>query len=318
MMDSKIPLLCVVGPTASGKTGLGVQLCKALDGEVLSADSMQIYKGMPIAAAVPDKKEREGIPHHLMEFLNSEESFSVADYVNLAHNKISEVYSLGKLPVLVGGTGLYVNSLVDNIQFVPEPVDYELRQKLNKEQAELGEEHMLQKLSAVDPEGAKRFHKNNRRRVVRALELYYLTGQTLEEREAMSRSIPSPYNVCMIGLTFSDRELLYDRIRRRVDIMLESGLLEEARSTLNIKQGGGAQAIGHKELHKYFNGELSLNEAVELLKRETCRYAKRQLTWFKRDERIKWIECDKVSDVTGAALEIIKEAKFDGRFTQNP
>ena len=317
MTDKKIPLLAVVGPTASGKTGLGVKLCQSLNGEVISADSMQIYNGMPIAAAVPDEKERSGVPHHLMEFLHNGESFSVADYVNLAHQKISEVYSRNKLPVLVGGTGLYVNSLIDNIQFVPEPVDLQLRKRLEKEQEEFGEEHMLDRLRAVDPQSAQRLHKNNRRRVIRALELYELTGKTMTQLEAQSRSVPSPYSVCMIGLTFSDRELLYERIRRRVDAMLETGLLDEARSTFGKLSGGSAQAIGHKELHRYLSGELSLDEAVELLKRETCRYAKRQLTWFKRDERINWIECDKVPDTSQAALEIIKEAKFDGWLTQD-
>ena len=317
MKDNKIPLLAVVGPTASGKTRMGVELCKAFDGEVISADSMQIYSEMPIATAVPSLDERQGVPHHLMEILKPVDTFSVADYVNLAHKTISEIYRRGKLPVLVGGTGLYVNSLIDNIQFLPEPVDLKLRERLQKELEQMGEEHMLEKLRAVDPKSAMRLHKNNRRRVIRALEIYELTGKTIQEIEMASRSMPSPYNVCMIGLTFSDRELLYDRIRRRVDIMLENGLLEEARSTLENSCGGGAQAIGHKELHKYFKGELELAEAVQLLKSETCRYAKRQLTWFRRDERINWIECDRVDDITRAALEIMKEAKFDDRLTQS-
>lgn len=312
MKDKKIPLVCVVGPTASGKTGLGVKLCKEFNGEVISADSMQIYRGMPIAAAVPDQNERQDVPHHLMEFLDISENFSVADYVNLAHKTINDIYKQNKLPVVVGGTGLYVNSLVDNIQFVDEPTDLELRKRLQIEQQELGEEVLLERLRGIDPDYAAKLHPNNRRRVVRALELFELTGKTMTKLEEESRSVPSPYKPCIIGLTYADREFLYERIRARVDIMLECGLLNEAKSTFEKNIGGAAQAIGHKELHRYLSGELSLDEAIELLKRETCHYAKRQLTWFKRDERVNWIECDKCEDILEEAKRIIKEAKTDG------
>lgn len=312
MKDNKTPLVCVVGPTASGKTGLGVNLCKEFGGEVISADSMQIYRGMPIAAAVPDLNERQGVPHHLMEFLDISVNFSVADYVNLAHKTINDIFKRNKLPVLVGGTGLYVNSLVDNIQFVDEPTDLELRKRLQNEQLEAGEEALLERLRTLDPDYAAKLHPNNRRRVVRALELYELTGKTMTQLEAESRRVPSPYNPCIIGLTYADREILYNRIRARVDIMLESGLLDEAKSTFGKNIGGAAQAIGHKELHRYLSGELSLDEAIELLKRETCHYAKRQLTWFKRDERVNWIECDRSENILEEAKSIIKEAKTDG------
>ncbi len=302
-----IPIICVVGPTASGKTSLGVELAKRLNGEVVGADSMQIYRSIPIASAVPSEEERQGIPHHLIEMLDFSVNFSVADYVELAHQKIKEIYLSGKLPILVGGTGLYVNSLVDNIQFVSEPTDFELRKRLQRELEEQGEEHMHARLKAIDEEAAARLHPNNTRRIVRALELFELTGKTITQLEAESRSVPSPYDAVMLGITFDDRQLLYDRIRRRVDLMLENGLLKEAEATLNLK-GGGVQAIGHKELHKYFRGEVTLDEAVELLKRESCRYAKRQLTWFKKDQRIKWIYADKTQDVLGEAQKILKEA----------
>lgn len=307
----KIPLICVVGPTASGKTALGVELCKKIGGEVIGADSMQIYRGMPIASAVPTMEERQGIPHHLIEILDFSVNFSVADYVSVAHEKIQEVYNRQKTPVVVGGTGLYVNSLVDNIQFVSEPTDFQLRKKLNEELAEKGQEFMHEKLAQIDEKAAARLHPNNTRRIIRALELFTLTGKTITELEELSRSVPSPYEAVLIGITYDDRELLYERIRRRVDLMLESGLLEEAESTLNLK-GGGIQAIGHKELHKYFGGEISLDEAVELLKRESCHYAKRQLTWFKKDQRIKWIYADKTDNVLEEALKILKEAQEKG------
>ena len=304
----KIPLICVVGPTASGKTTLGVNLCKELDGEVIGADSMQIYRSMPIASAVPTTEERQGVPHHLIEFLDFSVNFSVADYVSVAHEKIKEVYGRKKQPIVVGGTGLYINSLVDNIQFVDEPTDLELRKALNFELAEKGQDFMHQKLALIDEKAAARLHPNNTRRIVRALELFALTGKTMTELEAESRSVPTPYETVLVGITYENRELLYERIRRRVDLMLESGLLKEAEATFNLK-GGGIQAIGHKELHKYFGGELEFTEAVELLKRESCHYAKRQLTWFKKDQRINWIYADKTDDVLGDALKIIKEAQ---------
>lgn len=303
----KIPLICVVGPTASGKTSLGVKVAKAVCGEVVGADSMQIYRGMPIASAVPTLEEREGVPHHLIEMLDFSVNFSVADYVGVAHKTVEEIHSRGKKAVLVGGTGLYVNSLVDNLKFTEEPTDMELRKALQTELLEKGQDYMHQKLALIDENAAQRLHPNNTRRIIRALELFTLTGKTITELEEISRSVPSPYEAVMIGITFEDRELLYERIRRRVDVMLENGLLEEARSTLDLS-GGGVQAIGHKELHKYFRGELSLEEAIELLKRESCRYAKRQLTWFKKDQRIKWIYADKTDDVFGEALKILKEA----------
>ncbi len=303
----KIPLLAVVGPTASGKTKLGVGLAKALGGEIISADSMQIYKDMPIAAAVPSAEEREGIEHHLMEFCEAGSEFSVADYVNLAKEKISEIYSRGKLPILVGGTGLYVNSLVDNISFSEEKKDESLRAELEVQFDELGGEEMLRRLAEFDPDSAARLHVRDRRRIIRAFEIYLQTGKTATEQNADSRREPSPYDVLMIGIAYRSRETLYERINRRVDIMLENGLLDEAEKYCCSERKGSGQAIGHKELSPYFRGECSLCDAVETLKRETRRYAKRQYTWFCRDERIKWIYADEETDVLAAALKICKE-----------
>ncbi len=306
-LNEKIPLIAVVGPTASGKTALGVRLAKALGGEIISADSMQIYKDMPIAAAVPSEEEKGGIEHHLMEFCEVGTEFSVADYVNLAKQKIIEVYSRGKLPILVGGTGLYVNSLIDNISFAEEKKDLLLRERLEAQFDELGGEEMLRLLSQFDPDSAHRLNAGDRRRIVRAFEVYEQTGKTQTEQKAASRREPSPYNALMIGVTYRDRALLYGRINRRVDIMLENGLLEEAKKHCFNEKKGAGQAIGHKELAPYFKGECSLEDALEILKRETRRYAKRQYTWFCRDERINWIYADEEPDVLSAALKICKE-----------
>jgi len=305
--EKKIPLIAVVGPTASGKTSLGIGLAKSLNGEIVSADSMQIYKDMPIAAAVPSIEEREGIEHHLMEFLEAGSEFSVADYVNLAKEKIFDIYSRGKLPILVGGTGLYVNSLIDNITFVEEKKDEALRREIEKQFDELGPSGMLRRLSEFDPDSAARLHENDRRRIVRAFEVYLQTGKTATALNAESKAEPSPFNTVLIGIAYKDRATLYERINRRVDIMLENGLLEEAKKYSGSECKGSGQAIGHKEFAPYFAGETSLFDATEKLKRETRRYAKRQYTWFCRDERIKWIYADCEEDILSAALKIIKE-----------
>ena len=312
MEDKKIPLLVVVGPTASGKTSLGVRLAKTLSGEVISADSMQIYRDMPIASAVPTPEEKEGVPHHLMEFLDAGEEFSVADYVNCAREKIIEINSRDKLPILVGGTGLYVNSIVDNIEFGAQQTSACVREKLENEMEKIGAEAMLARLEEIDPQTAARLHPNNRRRIIRALEVYETTGKTLTELNEESRQVPSPFDTVMIGVTCRDREKLYDRINKRVDIMLESGLLDEAQKFHSRENKGAGQAIGHKEFAPYFSGECSLEETVETLKRETRRYAKRQLTWFLRDSRINWIYIDECEDVAAEALKIIRRAQNEG------
>lgn len=310
MENKKIPLICVVGPTASGKTSLGIELAKAFNGEIVSADSMQIYKGIPIASAVATNDEMQGIPHHLLEFLKLEQSFSVADYVNLAKNKIIDIYSRGKQPILVGGTGLYVNSLVDGITFLEEKSDEEVLEGLKKELKDKGAEYMLQKLAEIDPENAAKLHPNNTRRILRSLEIFFTTGKTKTEQDKCSKENGTIFDTVMIGITYENREKLYERINRRVDIMLRNGLLEEAKSTLKLTKGvGAAQAIGHKELHKFLLGEATLDEAVENLKRETRRYAKRQLTWFRRREDINWVYADK-ENVLEKANEIIRKGRY--------
>ena len=264
------------------------------------------YQGIHIASAAPDEDEQCGIPHHLIEILSKEESCSVADYVALARKKIDEIIARGHQPIVVGGTGLYINALFNHTQFVPEQTDLQLREKIEREYDALGGEEMHRRLEQLDPETAHRLHPNDRRRIVRAFEVLASTGRSQSEANAASHSQPSPFEPVLIGLTFADRQRLYDRINLRVDLMMQNGLLEEARSTLELTGGYGlSQAIGHKELYPYFTGEKTLEQAVDSLKQATRRYAKRQLTWFRRDERIHWIELDRCQDPLSEALLFI-------------
>ena len=283
----------IVGPTASGKTALGAEIAEEFSGEVVSADSMQIYKGMDIATAKPTKEEMRGIPHHLIGFLDRNVSFSVADYVELAGSVIGDISERKKLPVIVGGTGLYVSSLLDNIKFADIKSDAGLRKKLEDEAERLGNSYLFEKLEKVDPESAAELHPNNLVRVIRALEVYELTGKKLSLFKAESRLEESPYDPVMIGLDYNDRQILYDRINKRVDIMVKNGLVEEAQSifdSCNMKTAGNA--IGYKELIPYFKKEKSLEECISKIKQETRRYAKRQLTWFRKNAKINWLKLD--------------------------
>lgn len=307
-MNKKEKLLAVVGPTASGKTSLSIELAKAHNGEIISADSMQIYKGMSIATAKPDADEMQGIPHYLIDFLDPDDTFSVSEYVNLADKAAKNIIARGKLPILCGGTGLYVRSFLENIQFSDENNDPQLRKRLTERYKNEGGEKLLEELKAFDPETAAALLPSNSKRIIRAFEIYLLTGVTMSESVKKSRSVPSPYDKTVIGITYSDREKLYERINKRVDIMLESGLIEETRSFYKRENSITASAaIGYKELKPYLDGTLSLDEAIENLKRETRRYAKRQLTWFRRDKYIHWIEADKVDSVFDEAEKIISK-----------
>ncbi len=289
-MDEKIPLTVILGPTASGKTELAVKLAEYFGGEIVSADSMQIYKGMDIATAKPTAEQMSRVRHHMVSVVERDCKFSVADYVSDAKNAINDIYKRGKMPFLVGGTGLYINSVVDNIRFSEEKHDERLRAELYNQYDTLGAEYMHERLKKIDPEYAETLHPNNKTRVLRGIEIYEQTGVLMSEHLKTSRLQESPYNACMIGLDFENRAELYDRINKRVDIMLNDGLLEEAKNIYindkdSIKTAG--QAIGIKELIPYFKGELLLDEAVERIKKESRRYAKRQMTWFRRDGRIK-------------------------------
>ena len=293
MSEEKIPLLVIAGPTASGKTALGVALAEEYGGEVVSADSMQIYKGLDIATAKPTAEEMRGIPHHLISVVDIGASFSTADYVRLAKGKISEISARGKLPILVGGTGLYISSLIDNINFDNAETDGSIRQRLNEEAERFGNEALHRRLAEIDPETAKAVPPQNIVRVIRALEVYELTGTKFSEYKKANRGDNSDYNVCMIGLNFHDRDKLYQRINDRVTVMAENGMIEECRAVYeNERLGTACQAIGYKELIPYFCGEDTIESCLDKIRQSSRRYAKRQLTWFRRDYRFNWIYMD--------------------------
>ena len=304
----KKPLIpVIVGPTASGKTSLSIELAKKLNGEIVSADSMQIYKKMDIATAKPTDDEMQGIPHHLIDFLEPGEEFSVALYKEKAIAAIEDILSRGRLPVVVGGTGLYVDTLIKNTEFL----DYEksdIRQKLEKRNEEEGTRKLLDELAEIDSVAASKLHLNDVKRIIRALEVYYSTGKTISEQCELSHINESPYDWCLICLDATDRQVLYDRINLRVDIMLDMGLIKEAKAFYCSDISSTAkQAIGYKELKPYLDGLVTLDQATEKLKMETRRYAKRQLTWFRRYENINWLYIDTLTkeELLSAALKTI-------------
>ena len=302
----RIPVVAVIGPTASGKSDLAVEICRRFGGEVVSADSMQIYKGMDIATAKPTEEEKKNIPHHMMDFLDNSEDYSVSLYQQAASECIADIHSRGLLPVVCGGTGLYVDTLLNNVKLSEDSCDEELRRSLLKRAEDEGANKLLEEVRVFDPEYAEKLHPNNIKRIVRALEVYKTTGTTMTEQTELSKQA-SPYDVCFIGLDAENRQFLYDRIDRRVDIMFERGLENEAREYLASANGStSAQAIGYKELMPYLKGESELTPCVERLKQETRKYAKRQLTWFRRDERIHYIKADGGKNFSQIVDEAVK------------
>lgn len=305
-MSEKPFVLVVCGPTASGKTWLGVELAKKYGGEVISADSMQIYKGLDIASAKPTAEEMQGIPHHLIDFLERNVKFSVSDYVDLANAEIHDVLSRGKIPIIVGGTGLYIDSLLNNIKFSDAGSDEEYRQTLYEISHTKGNDVLHNMLASADPTAAESIHANNIVRVVRALEVIHITGRKFSELKAESRLHESPYNSLIIGLNAANRSDLYDRINMRVDIMVENGLVEEAYKLWSSDiMATAANAIGYKELIPYFENNAALDDCIDKIKLETRHYAKRQLTWFRKNERIRWIIIDDFSK----KYEILEKSK---------
>lgn len=290
----QIPVAAVVGPTASGKTALAVALAMRLDGEVISADSMQIYRQMDIATAKPTAEEMRGVRHHLIDFLDPSESFSVARYVELARERIEDITARGKLPIVCGGTGLYIDALFGNVRFDDEEADAALREALKRDYENTGFDAMLARLRELDPDAADRLAPGrNPRRVLRALEMCLTTGMTQTDLNARRIVEPSPYRAVKLGLRAADRAYLYERIDRRVDEMMARGLEDEARGFYRRDAGStAAAAIGYKELRPYLDGDSGRDACVESLKRATRRYAKRQLTWFMRDPMIHWFEID--------------------------
>ncbi len=321
-MEKKIPMIAVAGPTATGKTALGVGIAERFGGEIISCDSMQVYRGLPIGTAQPAQEELNRVPHHLVSFLDVWESFSVSDYVNLAKEAAASIYAGGKLPVLVGGTGLYVRSLLRGFSFEENGRSEELRRELAARGEREGFDTLYRELQKLDPVGAREIHPNNIKRVVRALEYCKLEGEPFSAQAERSRLGEPPYNAILFCLSFRDRQKLYSRIDSRVDDMLEAGLLEEAERFYRFCRDcdtlpTAAQAIGYKELFPFFEGKASLQEAVENIKQESRRYAKRQLTWFSREPDARFLyvdewdgfapllqECVRIIDESGLAKEV--------------
>ncbi|MEK4386588.1 tRNA (adenosine(37)-N6)-dimethylallyltransferase MiaA [Solibacillus sp. FSL W7-1464] len=291
-MNKKIDVVAIIGPTASGKTALSIRLAKEIDGEIINGDSMQIYRHMDIGTAKITEAEMEGVPHHLLDIKEPTEGFSVAEYQQLVRGKIEEIQARGKMPIIVGGTGLYVQSVLYDFQFAKQEVDEAARENYYKELEALGPEAMHAKLVQMDPEAAASIHPNNTRRVIRALEMAELAGVSRAEEQFNRGDIPL-YNHLIIGLDM-DREKLYERINLRVDLMMVAGLVEEVRALYDagIRDVQAIKAIGYKELYAHFDGLVSLDEAVEQIKQNSRRYAKRQLTYFRNKMDIAWIGND--------------------------
>lgn len=304
----KDKLLIITGPTAVGKTALSVDLASKLDGEIISADSMQIYKYMDIGTAKVTDDEMKGIPHHLIDIVYPDEEYTVSNYQRDATRLIGELNRKNKLPIVVGGTGLYINSLVYKLNFVKVAPNEEIRQRYETLAEEYGNEYIHNILSEVDIESSKKIHIRDRKRIIRALEIFELTGKTMSEYNKDFRREVEDYRLSMICLNM-DRSKLYERINRRVDIMIEQGLIDEVQEILNLgydKNLVSLQGIGYKEIIDYLENRSTLDEAINRIKQGSRNYAKRQLTWFRRDKRIKWVNIDEFHNFDELSLYIKK------------
>lgn len=292
-------ILVIVGPTASGKTRMAVELAQRHNGEVISADSMQIYRTMDIGTAKPTQEEMGGIPHHMIDVADPEEDFSVARYVEMAAQCVDDVLARGKLPIVAGGTGLYIDSLLSGRTFAPFSPDSALRGELEQEMADKGGAAMLEELAKVDPEAAQRLHPNDHKRIIRALEVYRSTGKTITQHNRETQAIPPRYDALTIGLAFQDRQAMWRRIDQRVDEMVAAGLEDEVRRLLTSgisPKCTAMQAIGYKEFTQALSGEMTWKEAAEVVKLRSRQYAKRQLTWFGRNPNTRWVRWDDPPD----------------------
>ena len=305
---SKSRVIAVGGPTASGKTALSVGLAKAFGGEIINADSMQIYKNLDVGTAKPSIEERQGVPHYLLDFLPPETPYSVADFTAAADPLIQEITARGKLPLVVGGTGLYITSLLNGMAFAPEKMDPAIRAHLQERAEAEGGAALYAELQSIDPDYAAQVHPNNLPRVIRALELYAATGRRMSEERVNARPAEPPYRSLCLCLTCRDRAVLYDRIERRVNLMVENGVLAEAKQVYDHRDTyrTAAQAIGYKEFFPYFEGTGSLDECTARLKQATRNYAKRQLTWFRRQNDAVWLYIDE-ENVLDRACELVRE-----------
>lgn len=311
-LNDKNNLLIILGPTAVGKSDVAINIAKKIDGEIISADSMQIYKHMDIGTAKVKPEEMDGIPHYLIDVVYPDEEFTVADFKSNAEGYIDRINKMGKVPIVVGGTGLYINSLVYELKFTRVKSNEEFRIKYNEIAEKYGDEFIYNELCKIDIKTAEKISPRDRKRIIRALEIYYETGKPMSYFNKDFRKKTEKYNLIMIGLN-TDRKLLYSRIEKRVDRMIEKGLINEVKELLNMgysRNLSSMQAIGYKEIISYLNGELKLEEAIDLLKRNTRRFAKRQLTWFKRDDRIKWIDIkdfNNIDEIGNSILNIFNQ-----------
>lgn len=318
---SKPKILAVAGPTASGKSALAVTLAEKFCGEIISCDSMQIYRRMDIGTAKPTHEEQATVPHRMIDVVDPEVDFSCADYVKMAADEVESVLASGHVPVFCGGTGLYLDAFLRGSDFAETRVDNELREELRFFAEREGNVALHEELRKIDPKSADEIHPNNVKRVIRAIEIYRTGGKTKSELDRLSKTYESKYDALVIALRYNDRALLYDRIDRRVDAMISDGLLEETRTLYNEgifeKNTTASQAIGYKEMLGYIRGEASLNEATELLKGATRRYAKRQMTWFSSKDYVKWIDADcdgamrPYADIVADACALMRAHGFD-------
>lgn len=302
----KIPVIVVAGPTASGKTDLAIDIALAVGGEIVCADSMQIYKYMDIGTAKATPEERKKCPHYLLDFVDPRMEFSVADYVGVCHTRIADIVSRGKIPVMCGGTGLYINSVIDDVEFGEYENDQALREELRTIAETEGGERLIEILREFDPVSAERLHPNNLKRVIRAIEFYKVSGIPISEHQEETKKKESRYDPVMFMIDH-DREVLYERINKRVDIMMNAGLIDEVKGLLDMgltRDLNSMQGIGYKEMASYLSGEMTLNDAIEMIKQNSRHYAKRQLTWFRRDERIVNLNPETAFD---DAMKIINE-----------
>lgn len=303
-MNELQKLIVLIGPTAVGKTDLSIYLAKHFNGEIISGDSMQIYKGMDIGTAKISKEEMAGIPHHLIDIKNPDEPFSVAEFQKLVREKITEIHNRNRVPMIVGGTGLYIQSVLYDYRFSDDVGNDEIRKKLEQRAQIDGNMILYEELKRIDPKSSEKIHPNNIRRVIRALEIFYCTGKTASDYQ-MHQKTNLQYNVALVGLTM-EREKLYSRINKRVDMMMDNGLMDEVKKLYdgNLREVQSIQAIGYKELYAYFDGEISLDEAIGRLKQNSRNYAKRQLTWFRNKMDVKWFDMTENSERAKKIVEI--------------
>lgn len=314
----KKPLIVLTGPTAVGKTSLSISLAKAVNGEIISADSMQVYKGMDIGSAKIRKEEMQGVTHYLVDILEPEEEFHIVKFQELAKAALEEIYAKGKIPILVGGTGFYIQAVTRDIDFTQAEQETSYREELEQFAKEKGAEYLHEKLREVDSKSAENIHANNVKRVIRALEFYHQNGTPISEHNEEQKQQTSPYNLAYFVLT-APREILYERIDRRVDQMMEEGLLEEVKS---LRERGchrgmvSMQGLGYKEILAYLEGEYPLEEAVRILKRDTRHFAKRQLTWFRREQDVIWVDREQFhwneAEILEYMMSVLKEQDLLG------